>query len=140
MASGNVPDSQIASSVNVLNQDYAGTGISFVLAGTDRTVNANWFNSVGQGNSAQTQMKNTLRRGNAAALNIYTVGFNSGPSAGILGYATFPSSYSSRPNDDGVVILYSTVPGGSQEDYNLGRVSIHDCLCFYSTIFTDGYQ
>ncbi|CAE7168134.1 unnamed protein product [Rhizoctonia solani] len=37
---GNVPDSQISSSIDVLNADYAGTGITFTLAGTDRTTDA----------------------------------------------------------------------------------------------------
>jgi hypothetical protein len=49
--------------------------------------------------------------------------FNSGAGAGLLGYATFPWSYSSAPSDDGVVILYSSVPGGTATPYNLGQVS-----------------
>jgi len=47
-------------------------------------------------------MKNSLRSGGKADLNIYTVGFKTGANAGLLGYATFPSDYSSAPKDDGV--------------------------------------
>ena len=68
-------------------------------------------------------MKNQLRTGGAADLNVYTVGFNSGSGAGLLGYSTFPSDFSGNPKDDGVVMLFSSVPGGTTQDFNLGRVS-----------------
>ncbi|KAI0080666.1 zincin [Panus rudis PR-1116 ss-1] len=123
---GNVPDSQITSQINVLNQDYAGSGLTFTLAGTTRTVNAQWFNSVGPSSSLQTTMKRQLRQGGANALNVYTVGFTSGADAGLLGYSTFPSSYSGNPTDDGVVILFSSLPGGSTTGFNLGRTLTHE--------------
>jgi len=67
-------DSQITSSVAVLNKTYASCGLSFVLAGSDRTINTTWYNTAGPGNSAQTSMKNTLRKGGAGDLNVYSVG------------------------------------------------------------------
>lgn len=71
-------------------------------------------------------MKNALRTGNSSTLNIYTVGFETGDGKGLLGYATFPVSYTSDPNDDGVVVLYSSLPGGSTTDFNLGRTLTHE--------------
>ena len=46
--------------------------------------------------------------------------------AGILGYATFPTSLATQPQLDGVVILYSTLPGGAAAPYNLGRTLTHE--------------
>lgn len=123
LAGGNVPDSQIVDQIAVLNADYANCGISFDLANTSRTDNADWFNNVNQGTSQQTQMKQQLRQGGANALNVYTVGFNN---SNLLGYATFPADYASKPADDGVVIRYSTLPGGTAAPYNLGRTLTHE--------------
>lgn len=44
-------------------------------------------------------------------------------SGGILGYAQFPGGNSST---DGIVILYSSLPGGSAAPYNLGRTATHE--------------
>jgi hypothetical protein len=125
ISNGDVPDSQIKSQMDVMNADYAGQ-FTFTLAGTDRTTNSDWFNNAGPSSSQQTAMKNSLRKGGANALNVYTVGFTSGSGAGLLGYSTFPSSYSGAPKDDGVVMLYSSVPGGTAAPYNLGRTLTHE--------------
>lgn len=125
LSGGNLPDSQITSQMNVLNQQYANSGFTFTLVSTDRTTNSDWFNNAGPSTSQQTAMKKALRRGTAADLNLYTVGFKSGSGAGLLGYATFPSSVSNL-SDDGVVFLYSSVPGGTTTNYNLGATLTHE--------------
>ena len=84
-------DSQIQSQIDVLNKDYSGSGITWSLAGTDRTTNDDWFNSVGPDSDSQTTMKEQLRKGDVNALNVYSVGFVSGSGSGLLGYSTFPS-------------------------------------------------
>jgi Pregnancy-associated plasma protein-A len=120
VSNGNIPAQWITDQMNVLNAAYAGTGWSFNLVSTDRTTNATWYaNCYG---SAESAMKNALRQGTADDLNFYTCN----PSGGILGYATFPSSYTSSPKLDGVVVLYSSLPGGSAAPYNLGDTATHE--------------
>ncbi|PPQ92363.1 hypothetical protein CVT25_008713, partial [Psilocybe cyanescens] len=146
LSTGYVPESQIRAQVDVLNEDFASTGRTFVLQNITRTVNANWFNSAGPSNSYQTAMKNALRQGDKSTLNIYSVGFQSSSTSGLLGYATFPSSYNSAPKDDGVgqsirncllleltrlisdtlVLLFSSLPGGTTTNYNLGQTGTHE--------------
>ncbi|KAK0461910.1 metalloprotease [Desarmillaria tabescens] len=123
---GYIPESQIVDSIGVMNTDYANTSISWLLAGTDYTINSDWFSNVGPDSSQQAAMKAALRVGGENDLNIYTVGFTSGAGAGLLGYSTFPYSYDGAPQDDGVVILFSSVPGGSTTNYNQGRTLTHE--------------
>ncbi|KZW01054.1 zincin [Exidia glandulosa HHB12029] len=130
LSGGSVPQSQIDAQIAVLNADYASTGLSFTLAATDFTTNSTWFQSADDcsGRTYQTAMKKALRQGGANALNVYTVGFSrsTGDCSGLLGYATFPSSYSSAPTDDGVVIRYSSLPGGTAAPYDEGRTLTHE--------------
>lgn len=120
LADGNISTSMINSQLDVLNQAFAATGWSFNLVATDRTTNATWYTECY--GTSETAMKNALHRGTADDLNIYTCN----PSGGILGYATFPSSYASRPTLDGVVLLYSSLPGGDAAPYNLGDTGTHE--------------
>ena len=118
---GSVTASQITSQLNVLNAAYGPWGWSFTLISTDTTTNNSWAAAT-PGTTAETQMKNALRRGTAKDLNIYS----SNPGQGLLGWATFPSDYAGSPKLDGVVILYSSVPGGTAAPYNLGDTGTHE--------------
>jgi hypothetical protein len=123
---GFVPMSWINAQINVLNQAYGGgtgganTPFRFVLACVDYTVNSTWF-SAGPGTSAETSMKNALRRGTADDLNFYT---NDG--AAYLGWSSFPSGYSGAPKNDGVVCFYRSLPGGNFPPYDLGDTGTHE--------------
>lgn len=124
---GDVPDSQITGQINVLNNSYGGatggvdTPFRFTLAGTTRTTNASWF-AMTPGSQAEQEAKAALRAGGAETLNLYTAN----PEGGILGWATFPWDYTGDPTNDGVVILYASVPGGSAEPYNEGDTGTHE--------------
>ncbi|WP_241758815.1 zinc metalloprotease [Pyxidicoccus parkwayensis] len=117
---GGVTTTQINNQISVLNAAYASAGFSFTLAGTDTTNNGTWYTCTG--GSCETQMKNALHKGTADDLNLYTNNMG----GGLLGWATFPWSYSGAPLMDGVVVLQSSLPGGSTTNYNLGDTATHE--------------
>jgi hypothetical protein len=121
ISNGDIPQTQIDSSISVLNAAYANTPFRFTVVAVDRTTNATWY-TAGHGTAAETAMKTALRQGSADDLNVYF----SSPGGGLLGWATFPSSYASNPKNDGVVILNTSVPGGTAAPYNEGDTATHE--------------
>jgi hypothetical protein len=111
----------INNQINVLNAAYSQYGFQFTLTATDTTANSTWY-TVQPGTTAETQMKTALRRGTAQDLNLYSANIG----GGLLGWATFPSSYASSPSKDGVVVLTASLPGGSAAPYNLGDTGTHE--------------
>jgi hypothetical protein len=118
---GAITDAQIASQMAVLNAAFANASISFQLVNTTRYINSTMFTAA-YGSTAERSFKRANRKGSADDLNVYSWF----PGGGLLGWATFPSSYVGNPTDDGVVILFSTVPGGSKVPYNLGDTLTHE--------------
>lgn len=118
---GSLTSTQIRDQMDVLNAAYASTGWTFTLVGQDTTNNSTYFSRC-YSSSTESSMKSALRQGSADDLNLYTCV----PSGGVLGFSTFPSDYSSNPTLDGVVVLYSTFPGGSSSPYNLGDTVVHE--------------
>lgn len=120
---GDVTDSQIAQQISVLNASYAGqgsadaaaTGFSFRLAGTYRYSNTQWHQD-----RQSTTYRAQTRKGGANALNIWLVDFS------YLGIATFPWDYSRNPSVDGIRVQYSSLPGGSATNYDLGETATHE--------------
>jgi hypothetical protein len=122
---GDVPDTAINDQVAVLNAAYGGAGVGFGvrfdLVEVDRAANDKWY-AMRPGSAAEKEAKAALRKGGANALNLYSA--NSG--GGMLGWATFPASYTSNPQNDGVVVFFSSLPGGSAAPYNLGDTATHE--------------
>jgi hypothetical protein len=118
---GDIPQSQIDDSIAVLNAAYAAGGWKFRLKSVDRTNNPTWY-TMTPDSAAERQAKTALRKGSADDLNIYSANIG----GGLLGWATFPSDYASDPKIDGVVILFSSVPGGSTTHYNEGDTATHE--------------
>ena len=123
---GDVPDYMIRAQMAVLADSFAGrtggpaTGFSFNLVGITRTVNAGWHNMLIQSRE-ERDAKATLRRGGRDTLNIYlTAG------GGYLGWATFPSSYSPQPSQDGVVVDFRSLPHGPYPEYSEGDTATHE--------------
>jgi len=118
---GDVTTQMINDQISVLNAAYGPWGWSFNLVATDRTTNASWY-TMTPGSTAERQAKAALRQGSADDLNIYSANIGQN----LLGWATFPSDYAKNPTNDGVVVLYSSLPGGSAAPYNLGDTATHE--------------
>jgi hypothetical protein len=120
---GDVTDSQISQQITVLNKTFGGqessaaanTGFTFYLAGTTRYNNTNWHKD----KQSSTYRKQT-RKGGKNALNIWLVDF------AYLGIATFPWDYAKNPGIDGIRVHYTSLPGGSATNYNLGETATHE--------------
>ena len=117
MLSSAAIDDQIA----VMNSAFATTPFQFALSVVDYTDNAAWY-TMGYGSTEERDAKSALRVGGPETLNFYTANLGDG----LLGWATFPSSYDSNPSDDGVVVLFSSLPGGSAAPYNEGDTGTHE--------------
>ena len=126
LENGDVPEHVIRAQISVLNASFAGrtggaaTGFSFNLVGITRTVNERWHNMLILSRE-EREAKAALRRGGAATLNIY---LTSG--GGYLGWATFPSSYSSQPSQDGIVVDFRSLPHGPYTAYSEGDTATHE--------------
>ncbi|KAF6754904.1 hypothetical protein DFP72DRAFT_812144 [Ephemerocybe angulata] len=121
---GYLQDDQIKQQVDVLNRDYKSANISYNLVNVTRIENADWFVNVSPGTPQEEEMKQTYHKGNSSVLNVFTANFNATDRS--LGYSTLPSSYLREPLKDGLIIRHTTLPGGSNTNYNLGRTMVHE--------------
>jgi hypothetical protein len=120
---GDVTQEQIDAQIDVLNLTYAGgesedaaeTGFTFALAGVDRFYKNSWHKD-----KESHQYRRQTRQGGADALNIWLVDFD------YLGIATFPWDAEDKGKVDGVRLLYASLPGGTENNYNLGDTATHE--------------
>ena len=116
---GQLTAQQINDSIAVLNGAYNSAGFQFNLVASDVTTQNTWYN-LAVDSRAESNMRAALYKGSMAALNVYSVNAQDG----LLGWATFPMWELEK--QDGVVILYSTVPGGTAAPYNEGDTLTHE--------------
>ncbi|KAJ3949904.1 uncharacterized protein N0V96_001037 [Colletotrichum fioriniae] len=98
VANGYITDKMLADQLAVMNSDFAPHGISYTLVETTRTYKD---------------------------LNLYFVRTLGGD----FGYCYFPTTAAAGSTAyirDGCTILSSTVPGGSETNYNLGKTVTHE--------------
>lgn len=116
---GYLSQQDIDAQIQVLNDAYAGSDVTFTLASVDYTDNPNWF-YMEPGTTAEAQAKAALNVDPYTHLNFYTV------ETSYLGWATFPWNLDSNPDDDGVVVLWASLPGGPAAPYDEGDTGTHE--------------
>jgi hypothetical protein len=117
---GAVDQLQFDSQLRILNNALKSGGWTFTLKSVDVSRNDTWFN-MSPGNIGEKDAKTVLREGGANDLNFYTANLANN----VLGWASYPTDYEHVPYMDGVVIQFSTMPGGSTVNYNEGKNAIH---------------
>jgi hypothetical protein len=135
LTSGDVSRQMIDAQMNVLNNAFAAAGFRFRLMEVTRTTNLAWYR-MEPGTAAEVEAKRVLHRGGAGALNIYSANLG----GGLLGWATLPWDYAENGTYDGVVLLYSSLPGGDAAPYNLGDTGTHEVGHFLGLMHTFAYR
>lgn len=131
IGNGDIPDSMIQAQIQTLNDTYSGgtgganTRFRFNLVEVTRTTNADWFTAK-QDSQEEANMMVVLRRQGANKLNIFSNNPRNRDGDFVSGYATHPENYSNNPSVDAVVIKYTTLPGGSEPNQNLGYTATHE--------------
>jgi len=128
-AEGYLSDADVERQLAQLNLAHSGqekaggkaTRFKFTLASVDRSINARWF-AMSPGSLDERVAKKALRKGGPETLNLYTAK----PGGGLLGWATFPQDYLQNPFTDGVVILFSSLPGGATVRFSEGDTAVHE--------------
>jgi hypothetical protein len=118
---GDVPDWQIQEQIDTLNAAFDSSGFIFYLSSVDRIPNNAWYNLDIQ-SPEETAMKQALAIDPTHTLNIYTANLASG----LLGWAFFPWSFPETYFMHGVVVLNTSLPGGTAFPYNEGDTGTHE--------------
>ena len=121
--SGKITPQQRLDQINVMNAAYKPHKIQFKHdeCATKEENNGRWFR-MGHRTRAEREAKTALKVDPNENLNFYTAN----PGGGLLGWATFPWELEGDTDRDGVVMLYSTLPGGSSAPYDLGQTATHE--------------
>ncbi len=117
---GLLTQEDIDAQISVMNEAYQGTGFQFSLAQVDFTDDPVWFTM--ERGEIELEAKSALNLDPFNYLNLYSAGLEDS----LLGYAKFPSDLATNPEVDGVVMLYSSIPGGETENFNEGDTAVHE--------------
>jgi hypothetical protein len=120
---GTVNEDQRKEQIDVLNKAYSKSGFTFRYEPSSvKTIDRPaWFN-MGYRSAAERDSKEALQVPPEYSLNLYTANLQ----RGLLGWATFPWDLAGDRIRDGVVILWSTLPGGDAGPFNLGQTCTHE--------------
>jgi hypothetical protein len=105
----------------------------FKLLKLQEVINDSFFGTISRdeaGKVVETQMKTAHKIGGMEILNIYSVDTSRGGVSGTGGWAYYPTANAGVM--DGVVILYSSLPGGGHNYWTQGDVSfeaVHAASC-----------
>lgn len=116
-----VPRTRIVRQVELLNEAFRARGFRFELLGVRRHVDSRFAKRC----DTRTQERRFKERHAVhpeRVLNLYTCR----PGGGLLGYAWFPTDWEQDSPMHGVVVLYSSLPGGGAVPYDEGDTAVHE--------------
>ncbi|OAQ95790.1 hypothetical protein LLEC1_04769 [Akanthomyces lecanii] len=122
--------SDIAGQMSILNKAFAPSNITFMLAGTTRTVNASWAT---RPNGYEKDLKTKLHRGTSRTLNLYYMpGLDSG------GVCVFPNMNAYEGDAlalDGCMVGTFSLPGNAPP-FNMGMTTVHEVGHWFGLLHT----
>lgn len=116
-----VPAGQIEAQMKALDAAFRDRGLEFVLQEV-RRYDENRFARNCSSFKVERRFKHRNAVDPATTLNVYTCR----PAGGLLGYAWFPTDWPEDSSMHGVVVRYSTFPGGSATPYDEGDTVVHE--------------
>jgi hypothetical protein len=129
---GQVTANSLKRQLDVLNKAYKPHNIHFIQVGVDSWIKPKWA-----GNCEEMEMKDKLRNGNYAEMDVYIFprircvrSMDYGEYSEVLGSVSeLPLDVevgSFEFNRDGVHIRADTMPGGANTQYNEGMTLVHE--------------
>ncbi|MBC8375431.1 MAG: zinc metalloprotease [FCB group bacterium] len=124
---GNLSETDINNQIVVLNNAYSQYGINFWLHSADTINDDNFYYHVLE-LFYESQLKAQYAADPEHTLNIYTVGVlqEPGETFEYFGISTFPWDYNQSHHMNGVMLKYTTLPGGTETGYNEGDTGTHE--------------
>jgi hypothetical protein len=133
-----VPLEYIVRQNDKINEDFAGTGFTFVIQEVIPTVNEEWY--FAGDNEAGRDMYRALHQGGLESLNVFITSL----SGGLLGFSSIPHFFIDDVRLDAMTIYVATLPGLVEETgrfqdadswaYGLGGTLTHEVRTANSTI------